>query len=237
MRKSGHPAGFSLVELLVVVAIIALLAAISLPIYQTAIKHADCAGCLSHMRTLGIAFTSYASDNGGQLPGRFTQQGTDKWPLLLQPYVPSIECYVDPGDPIAVAQTSSNLLSNSHNYSSFFFNGFNDLGAYTNPNITVGLSNMTDMTNLAILGQQKAGSGQFYMDFVEGNQDDIINKSAYFGGANYTFADGSSRFMTQTAYNAYTGNYVDGAGNKVSDGDWMWLVNKGYVIPPIPNGH
>jgi len=219
-----------LIELLVVVAVIGILVAVSFPAYNVALKHADCAGCLSHMRSLGTAFTLYANDNDGQLPGRVTTAGNNKWPLLLQPYVSDVKVYVDPGDPVASAMSVANLLSNSPNNSSFFFNGFNDLGAYKNETITVGLANMTNMSNLAILGEEYSGAGQFYMDFAEGNQNDILNKSTYFGGSNYTFADGSSRFITLTAYNAHT------TGSVNSDGDCMWLVNQSYTIPVVA-GH
>jgi prepilin-type processing-associated H-X9-DG protein len=103
---------------------------------------------------------------------------------------------------------------------SFFFNGFNDLGAYNNPSVTVSLVNLTDASNLILLGQKVNGITQYYMDFVEGNQDDVLNKTAYFGGSNYVFADGSARFLYQSQYS-----------------DTMWLINQNYNIPPIPAGH
>ena len=213
-----------------VVAIIAILGSLALPAYSAATKHAQSAGCAARMRGLGTAFTLYASDNNGHFPGRTT--GTnDKWPVLLLPYVGDVKCYVDPGDPIANAVPTSSLASNSGNNSSFFFNGFSDLGAYTNSNIQVSMASITNGSNLILLGQKVNGNTQYYMDFVEGNQDDILNKQAYFGGSNYTFADGSSRYMTATAYNNVS------AGQSASDGDRMWLVNQNYVIPPIPTGH
>jgi prepilin-type N-terminal cleavage/methylation domain-containing protein/prepilin-type processing-associated H-X9-DG protein len=215
MQRSG----FSLIELLVAVGIIAILIAVSFPAAAGAIRHADCSGCVSHMHALGVAFLNYANDNDGQLPPR-TVGSSDKWPVLLQPYLPSTKVFVDPGDPVAVAVPSDQLASNTTNHSSFFFNGFNDLGAFTNPTMTVSLANLTGPGELALLGEKVTGNTQYYMDFVEGNQDDILNKKAYFGGSNYAFVDGSVQFIPVAQYN-----------------DTIWMVDKSYVVPPVPPGH
>lgn len=61
--------GFTLVELLVVISIIALLIGILLPALGAARKVAQDIACLSALRQLGIGVASYASVNDGQLPG------------------------------------------------------------------------------------------------------------------------------------------------------------------------
>jgi len=62
--------GFTLVEMLVVVAIIALLAALLLPTIQTAIKKGQAAKCISNLGQIGIAVQQYVADpvNGDQFP-------------------------------------------------------------------------------------------------------------------------------------------------------------------------
>lgn len=220
MRPQRPRQAFTLIELLVTIGIIAILTALSFPAYSAMIAHANCAGCSNHMHVLGIAFEAYATDNGGQLPGRVQGDGIDKWPMLLLPYVPGPATYVDPGDPVAVRVPLQNMVSNSANNSSFFFNGFNDLGTYSNPNVTVGIASLSASSNLALLGEKVHGSTQFYMDFVEGNEDDVLNKQSYFGGSNYAFADGSVQFIPLAQYN-----------------NTMWLIDKNYPIPPAPPGH
>jgi prepilin-type N-terminal cleavage/methylation domain-containing protein len=213
MRKRRQRRGFTIVELLVVMAIIALLVAVSFPAYSLAINHAHCSVCASNMHGLGIAFLSYAYDNQGALPQRVVTG--NKWPTLLLPYVgndPSI--YIDPGDPVASKIPLTQVVSNDPNNSSFIFNGFNDLGADGNPHVTVSIFNIPAPSSVLLLGQQVPGGDNFYLDVSEGDQNTVLKKEAYFGGSNYIFADGTLRYMKATEYQ-----------------DSMWLVNQSYVIP------
>lgn len=61
LRQSG----FTLVELLVVVVVIGILAAISLANYVAATKKAKNAAILANMRTIQITSENYATDSGG----------------------------------------------------------------------------------------------------------------------------------------------------------------------------
>jgi len=59
--------GFSLVELLVVIGIIACLVGILLPVLSAAREHAKRVACISNVRQLTIAWLMYANDNRGRL--------------------------------------------------------------------------------------------------------------------------------------------------------------------------
>ena len=60
--------GFSLIELLVVVAIIAVICAILLPVISTVRKQGQRVGCLNNQRQLSLAVFTYAQNNNGLIP-------------------------------------------------------------------------------------------------------------------------------------------------------------------------
>ena len=63
-----HRQAFTLVELLVVIATIAILAGLLLPALASAREKARKAACISNLRQIGIAIMAYAGDNNGKIP-------------------------------------------------------------------------------------------------------------------------------------------------------------------------
>jgi prepilin-type N-terminal cleavage/methylation domain-containing protein len=68
MRRQRRPQGFTLIEVLVVVAIIALLVSILMPALGKARKVANLVLCETRHHNLLVATTSYAHDADGTLP-------------------------------------------------------------------------------------------------------------------------------------------------------------------------
>jgi len=64
----GPARAFTLTELLVVITIIAVLAALLLPALASARAAGQRAACLSNLHQIGLAARAYASDNGGLIP-------------------------------------------------------------------------------------------------------------------------------------------------------------------------
>jgi prepilin-type N-terminal cleavage/methylation domain-containing protein len=75
-RPRKSVAGFTLVELLVVIGIISLLVSILLPALQKARVGAQRIKCMSNLKQIGVAFFMYANDNQGLYPPPGGQQGT-----------------------------------------------------------------------------------------------------------------------------------------------------------------
>lgn len=69
-------AGFTLVEMLVVTAVIGILAALVLPALTRARARADAIACLNNTRQLGLAVLLYVDDHDGSLPYNMVLYGT-----------------------------------------------------------------------------------------------------------------------------------------------------------------
>lgn len=81
---------FSLVELLVVMAIIMVLAAMLIPAAKNALQRSYSMRCASNLRQIGTAIQSYAADNDNFIvPWRLGNGGSSYWSALLMPYLGS----------------------------------------------------------------------------------------------------------------------------------------------------
>lgn len=66
--RNPRSRGFSLVELLVVIAIIAILAALAIPAAQKMLARGSSAKCMANMKSIGAAVSSFIADNNGAFP-------------------------------------------------------------------------------------------------------------------------------------------------------------------------
>ncbi len=101
--------GFTLIELLIVITLIAILAAILMPVFHQAREKARAAACLSNCRQIGLAQMQYTQDYDEYLVPVWTLQGSGiprtnvperlkhLWFNKLQPYVKNQQVFFDPG--------------------------------------------------------------------------------------------------------------------------------------------
>ncbi len=107
----GMRRGFTLIEMLVVIAIIIVIAAMLFPVLGRARGKARVAKCAAHLRQIGLALRMYADDyddegpptTGWHLWGGDGQTGNDHpgpgWEERIEPYVNNLDVYRCPDYP------------------------------------------------------------------------------------------------------------------------------------------
>jgi prepilin-type N-terminal cleavage/methylation domain-containing protein/prepilin-type processing-associated H-X9-DG protein len=126
---------FTLLELLVTVAIVAVLAAIAFPAARYFQDRARAAGCMTHLRALGAGLNFYVADHHGFMPnlklGR--ESLAEEAPVIdtvLDRYVNSKKAFACPADTRIAAATGTsyhwNIALNGQSVANLNFLGITD---------------------------------------------------------------------------------------------------------------
>ncbi len=128
-KRSAMPAAFTLVELLVVIAVIGILAALLLPALGRAKEKGKFTTCLDNLRQVNVAIRLYADENADSLPvlptpnpypngvGAYYKQLVKEYLGLSGPASPREKVFICPSDRILSEQVG-------HAFASYTFNGY-----------------------------------------------------------------------------------------------------------------
>lgn len=194
-----NKSGFSLVELLVVVAFIALLVALLVPVISNAKAKGEAAKCVSRLRQMAIAATSYAASNRGQLPLAYEwdrSAGVNwqrDWDVTMIDGIPTPGLLWQ-GDGVAEIQQCPSFSGkgntdspySGYNYNSSYLGGgrkIRDDGVVVQHTPSANLASIINASTCAIFGdgEYSAGANKF-MRSPKAGQLDVLGPAANIAG-------------------------------------------------------
>lgn len=90
-KHSRHRVAFTLIELLIVIAIIGILAGLLFPAFRKAQMRSRQTACTSNLHQFGLALVQYRLDHDGRMPPWLS--------FVYEEYMPAASSYVCPSDP------------------------------------------------------------------------------------------------------------------------------------------
>lgn len=201
--SSRSVAGFTLVELLTVIAILGVLVAIVVPVVGKVRENGRQAVCVSNLRQIMGATLLYSQDNNGAMPlvvGPASLGESRRWATQIQPYlnpmaearsIDPMSVFRCPGDEVertSAAAADSTWCSYGLNIRVHVAGNVNNtaqkrFAAIVNPGRTILYGDVWYQANTVF---QSHSLLQFIGDYHGGGR-----------GSNYVFADGHVAFMTQ----------------------------------------
>jgi prepilin-type N-terminal cleavage/methylation domain-containing protein len=214
--KATKPNAFSLIELLVVMAVIAVLAGLLLPSLSTAESRSEGVQCGNNLRQLGLAWTLYAADNeghvaqnqsspneslphnwaGGWLNKMASNSDNTNSSLLKNgqfgPYMDSLESFKCPGDTLTV-KIDGKHRDRPRSVAMNFYVGFKAIGRAGEWQEVMKTSDMKSLSpnkTFTMIVQREDGINDtwYRVDALRG----LVENPAFYhkGADNLVFGDG-----------------------------------------------
>ncbi len=220
MRRSG----FTLVELLVVIAVIAVLAALLLPVFARAREAARKNACASNLRQIGLAFAMYVGDYDECFPNNgdpYLWMGRRwRWPLQTylavvgqrDPTAPSDpnrsvrfspQVLICPSDPAAAAKWDST----SYGYSVAFYHTAAQVNAMSTADLYAG--SPPPCVSQALSAVAAPAQKAMVSEWAANHESLADGWWSWRGARNYLFVDGHVKYLRARQLNPANNGFPD----------------------------
>jgi prepilin-type N-terminal cleavage/methylation domain-containing protein/prepilin-type processing-associated H-X9-DG protein len=198
-RKARHNRAFTLIEILVVIAIIAILAAILFPVFGRARENARRSSCGSNLKQIGLGLAQYTQDHDEKYLAE--QSSANKtFVSTLQPYIKSTQVFVCPSGAQAVIDKAVTPNPDDGDIKDFRWKAFGDTGHYgLNSNVT-SASTPTSLSQVTEPAETAAG---FDCSWYESSDilsigSSVQDAARHLDGANILYCDGHVKWQEKS---------------------------------------